>query len=542
MQNLSSQQSIVRTDFTLKYYALDEKLASDPLLKVHGPDAGLFIRSWLEYAGAGGNCIIHWAEGDFAALLSSINDRFQSNVDSTDGLLELLAEQGAQRKVIFVVDAQQVPSTQFSLLFQTLRNSDSQNKTDNATRYPAKLVLYFKAEEIASYQKVLSAFSQSLQIGAAAGQGVAAGKKYFATGMLGALLLAFIIGGVSYWQVLKNSDSEFSLWIANISGWQPDPGTAKLSSAGAARDDNFTSADAAPKAKNTNLLASGDSAATISKTQSIAATKNVEPAVAAVIEDNNVTVKNVTEKNAAIAKPADKSAEVTDNQSGLLLQDSNASSSIAGASGAITLIDDQVTQTSKDDPEAVAELIATTDTQIPPQQAELATTEADANTEEQVLTVGKKADTGQQSIASAESIESPTVIIDPVVTEKDQQLVVQQHLELLIDDWIAAWQQQDFKKYSAFYGPKFTVGKKLSHRGWLKWRKQRIEKPKWIKLSRSAISFITPDGDEQVSMTFTLNYESPNYQDETLKKLTLKSSAQSYQIILEENVQVTRIR
>ena len=563
MQNLSSQQSIVRTDFTLKYYTLDEKLVSDPLLKVQGPDTKLFIRSWIEYAQADGKCIIHWSEGDFAALVNSIGDRFQTDVQSTEKLLALLTEQGSKRKVIFVVDAQQVPSAQLSLLLQTLRNNDTQSKADSDTDYHAKLLLYFNADEISSYQKVLSAFSQSLYIGAASPV-VTARKTSLVTVLLGTLLVASILSAVGYWQILRNSDSEFSLWIADATFWQLDLDAAKSASVGIAMDGGRSSADTTAAAEITEQLVSSDSGAAMLKTESKAVIKNVEPIVATAIEVNSVIEKSATENRTVTANPADKASatlqsavitnveqatELVEDQNQLLSQEGSTGIANAKAKAKVASIDATeekavAVHLTKGDPLQVKQVIASTENQSQATGQGLTATKTKTNTDtsKQGLTAVMVIDTAVKFSSKNENPTDPIAVSTAPAAEKDQQLETQQQLQLLIDAWITAWQQQDFNKYSTFYGPKFTVSKKFSHKGWLKWRKQRIEKPKWIKLSRSKISFIATGVDEQLSMTFTLNYESPNYQDETLKKLTLKPVGESYQIIVEQNMQVTRIR
>jgi len=558
VQNLSSQQSIVRTDFTLKYYTLDEKLSSDPLLKVQGPDTKLFMRSWLEYAQADGNCIIHWSEGDFAALVKTIGDRFQSDVVSTEKLLALLAEQGAKRKVIFAVDAQKVASAQLSLLLQTLRNSDAPSKADSDTDYHAKLVLYFNLEEMASYQKVLSSsFSQSLHIGAV-NPAATARKTSFATVLLSTLLLAFIISGVSYWQILKNSNSDFSLWIASATGWQLDRDTAKPGNAGIATHDNRSGSAALSGSESTKQLASSDLASAGTSTEPVASIKNIEATVTT--EGISIATLNVAAQSVETVSPAKKAlapeldtekiAGLEETSTQLLSQEGKLGNAIAkpAVSSIVTsndVSDNEVSavQSVQDAPIKVKQVIASTDIQSQAlQQINSTMAGADLVTTEPVLAAKKVSDEEVQITSKTEDSNAPIAQSVAPVAEKDQQLDAQKQLQLLIDAWIAAWQQQNFEKYSTFYGPKFTVSKKLSHKGWLKWRKQRIEKPKWIKLSRSEISFIIAEGDEQLSMTFTLNYESPNYQDETLKRLTLKPVGESYQIILEENMQVSRIR
>jgi hypothetical protein len=81
----------------------------------------------------------------------------------------------------------------------------------------------------------------------------------------------------------------------------------------------------------------------------------------------------------------------------------------------------------------------------------------------------------------------------------------------------------------------------MSHNQWLDWRRKRIEKPQWIKLSRSNIKHLGGLDNGLLSITFTLSYASPNYKDKTFKKLILKLEGEEFKIVREENLKVTRL-
>jgi len=44
-----------------------------------------------------------------------------------------------------------------------------------------------------------------------------------------------------------------------------------------------------------------------------------------------------------------------------------------------------------------------------------------------------------------------------------------------------------------------------------------------------------------LSITFTLNYTSPNYKDKTFKKLGLTLIDDAFKIVVEENLKVTKL-
>ena len=115
-----------------------------------------------------------------------------------------------------------------------------------------------------------------------------------------------------------------------------------------------------------------------------------------------------------------------------------------------------------------------------------------------------------------------------------------QVIEKQIDKLLSAWQAKDFLSYSQVYSKDFK-GDRSSHQSWMDWRKQRIESPKWVKLSRSDIKHLKLLGEQYV-ITFTLSYASPNYADDTLKRMTFTKTATSFKIICEENLTVQRVR
>jgi len=139
-----------------------------------------------------------------------------------------------------------------------------------------------------------------------------------------------------------------------------------------------------------------------------------------------------------------------------------------------------------------------------------------------------------QSIASITD-DTPNTNSAPVTDE--------QKITILIDRWIDGWQQQNFSEYSESYSGTYSAKKSMSHKQWLDWRKKRIEKPKWIKLSRSDIAFTVHDSKTAAyRITFTLDYSSPNYKDKTLKRLDVESIDGHFKIVAEENIKVTRLK
>lgn len=110
--------------------------------------------------------------------------------------------------------------------------------------------------------------------------------------------------------------------------------------------------------------------------------------------------------------------------------------------------------------------------------------------------------------------------------------------------WMNAWQQQEYTPYFSSYIPGFIPNNNTSHRQWKRLRTIRLINPQWIKLELGPLAFIEPLSEQnaeitsnQVTIQFWLAYRSPNYQDETLKQLTLVKNQNRWLISAEESLQ-----
>ncbi|EAR60406.1 ATP-binding protein [Neptuniibacter caesariensis] len=154
-------------------------------------------------------------------------------------------------------------------------------------------------------------------------------------------------------------------------------------------------------------------------------------------------------------------------------------------------------------------------------------------------------DTEQKDEPLIEKAES----IHDIITETSRQQltevnkVIEQPLTDLekatrvISEWQAAWQNQNHADYVAQYITGFN-GAYKTHQQWLKKRHTALNKPNWIKLTRS--DFIkTEEANGIVKIDFWLTYEADNgYKDKTHKRLTLEFSDDRWLISKEQNIKV----
>jgi hypothetical protein len=116
--------------------------------------------------------------------------------------------------------------------------------------------------------------------------------------------------------------------------------------------------------------------------------------------------------------------------------------------------------------------------------------------------------------ATPASAEATTVLPGSVASVQLQQSVGQ---------WIEAWQSQSLQDYFRHYHPEF--------------KERVIANAEWIRLEKSEFEVI---GEEEgvIEVQFWLSYASPNYGDNTHKKLLLANADGQWRILEEINLEV----
>ena len=94
-------------------------------------------------------------------------------------------------------------------------------------------------------------------------------------------------------------------------------------------------------------------------------------------------------------------------------------------------------------------------------------------------------------------------------------------IESSLNSWAKAWSSQDVTLYFESYSEEFVSSKGLSREEWEKERKIRLITPDYIKVNLSDIKVNQRDVDF-VDVDFIQHYQSNNYNDEVIKRLTMQ--------------------
>ena len=132
IQTIQNQQSVVRTDFTLKYYLLDELLQKSSLLKIVGSNSQVFVRSWLDFSLVRGDLIIPWLSGDLSVVLKTLSHVLKQFVANIADLVAFIKASESGIKLIFAVNVAQVKHSDFCTLVDALKDIHHQN--DDTTK------------------------------------------------------------------------------------------------------------------------------------------------------------------------------------------------------------------------------------------------------------------------------------------------------------------------------------------------------------------------------------------------------------------------
>ncbi|MFM1896306.1 MAG: hypothetical protein RLZZ385_1380 [Pseudomonadota bacterium] len=111
--------------------------------------------------------------------------------------------------------------------------------------------------------------------------------------------------------------------------------------------------------------------------------------------------------------------------------------------------------------------------------------------------------------------------------------------EASLSAWIDAWQSQDLDAYFASYHADFQPRYQDTLADWRANRSRNVTSPTWIRLAMSELSLLDAQPDT-MEVTLWLAYESPTYNDQTFKRLVLRSSDGRWLIVEEVNLEVRR--
>ncbi len=550
MQNSNNQQSIVRTDFTLKYLQLESELKEHQLLQITGVDTKVFIRSWMNYSLAKGDKIVPWLAGDFSVLLKTFSQIFKESIQDGAALRQYIIDNLLTSSLIFAVNSSNVESSQLNMLLDLLKSveqAESANSSVSSTelneepensieqsdqqaldtasaaslskenepvasekfnlqaagqtpsstlvnanhQYLSKVIIWLPNEidHLTNYAAVLALFSQRMDIGGKKAPEIKKSKLLFGSKTSVAAIAVFIMAGTGlvFWSA--NSDDE----------------------------------DSSNSSSGPQLVSSS--------------TNNTDQAASAGSENKNaLTDVKIVAKAAEIAiEPGNSASTASATLSSTKPQKSNVSSeeSIAvekRSSGESDLVDKSVVSPANLTSEQANKL----EPQVDNRKSEQVEISNVSNSK--VINLRAKINTGQQVASDTANSQAAS---EKELTKKQSN---EQQIIALVDNWLNAWQTQNFGAYKDQYSADFSAKNNSSHSAWLAQRKKRIERPKWIKLFRTDLNFLPSSDSAKQRLNFTLTYSTPTYKDKTFKQLTVERLSDGYKIVKEENLKVTRIK
>jgi tetratricopeptide (TPR) repeat protein len=143
--------------------------------------------------------------------------------------------------------------------------------------------------------------------------------------------------------------------------------------------------------------------------------------------------------------------------------------------------------------------------------------------------------TGNEKAAAA--IAEPAAKPKEAVESKEKSQVANEIavIEDAIRNWVQAWSKGDVDSYITFYEPTFKIGK-MSHKQWIKNRKQRISPTENIQVKYSELVITPSKTDDTIVANFKQSYQANQYKDETLKQLVWKKVGDKWFITKEVNL------
>lgn len=483
-----NQQSYVRTDFTLKYLNLEEALHKSAFFKVMGSQSLVFIRSWIDYAANNGVLVLPWVDGKLEQLqlaYFSENELGDAKPAKFSEFIDQLAS-----PVVIAVDFLAVDSAAFLALIKHVKKYNEASKAaennvetlaHNNSLPRLSVVIYIQDESAlnSAHQSALASFKASLVVGEPATKTVESTHKGNAKIMIA---LPVVIGACV---VLWLNQASIASVFAPKAVSQPQSDDSQVLSDKA----STTLARVSAKPEHAVALLVINDQGITDKTETVKPSLNdIEPAVL-------VDTAGDKDLNSSLLSPVTSTVEAAEN----------------------TQLSSQINE------ENVVPTPPVTDS------SDLVGVES----------------IDQSSVEALLNLESQdeAALVGEQQGSVDTGMSDEQNITALVDAWINGWQQQDFTVYSGSYSSHYSARQGMSHQKWLEWRKARIEKPKWIKLSRSELDIVKDEKNSaSFSVAFTLDYSSPNYKDKTLKSLSVNNIDGDFKIVAEENLKVTRLK
>lgn len=117
----------------------------------------------------------------------------------------------------------------------------------------------------------------------------------------------------------------------------------------------------------------------------------------------------------------------------------------------------------------------------------------------------------------------------PESVEQDTQDII-----TTLQGWAAAWSEQATDVYFVFYTKDFAP-QGMSRKHWEHERRQRLQKPDWIRIALSEFE-VNRISDQEAQVELIQEYRASNYQDRTRKRLRLRQTPDGWRIAAEQSL------
>ncbi len=137
--------------------------------------------------------------------------------------------------------------------------------------------------------------------------------------------------------------------------------------------------------------------------------------------------------------------------------------------------------------------------------------------------------------------QPPGVTLPDAITASDIPSADQPGIIDSIESWRSAWSSQDVDAYLDSYAENFATPNNQSRARWEANRKQRLERPSYIRIGVTFQRFERA-GPDTIKARFLQSFESNTYADRTLKELRLSRDAGSdqWKIVRERSLRILR--
>jgi hypothetical protein len=142
-----------------------------------------------------------------------------------------------------------------------------------------------------------------------------------------------------------------------------------------------------------------------------------------------------------------------------------------------------------------------------------------------------------QEFDLAVTAEKSTTVIAAVENPELESLSQKERGDILqeLSGWIDSWTERDSTLYLSYYSDKYRPEPGTSRKIWLTTRRDRLQRPDWIKVVMQGIKLRKLAGNK-VQVKFQQHYHSNLYQDQIWKSLNLVNEKGAWKIITERSL------